>query len=118
RASIFDFVRRRYPGEPAERITNWMRELTRANGEGESNALGMNFTESSLVVLKCLLENRSFAQVKESLKEHYADEDVDTQERELRQLRADLRRSTLLRPLFVRDHGTPARSDEGVLART
>jgi hypothetical protein len=103
RASIFDFVRRRYDGDPANRIVAWLDELRRLPGRGdeERNCLGMNLNEVTLHVVRCLLEGDSFHRLKERLKEQYEAAEVDGQEQELRQLCGELRRSVLLRPLFV-----------------
>jgi hypothetical protein len=117
RTSIFDFVRRCYPGEPAERITGWVKALTHGNGRARGNPLGIQFNGPSLIALKCLLEDRSFAQVEKRLKEDYAAEDVDAQEAGLRRLCADLCRSALLRPLLARAQGAPAQREEAAVAR-
>jgi hypothetical protein len=103
RASILDFVRRRYEGEPVDRIVTWLDELRRLPGTGgtEPNALGIKLDKVSLLVVKCLLQGRSFGALMERLKEDYPAAAVDGQEKELRQLCADLRRSVLLKPLFA-----------------
>jgi hypothetical protein len=115
RASILDFVRRRYEGDPADRIVMWLAELTRLPGAAaaEPNALGIHLNDVSLQVVRCLLDGCSFEGTKERLKENYPAAAVDGQEKELRQLCADLRQSTLFKPLFAdgkQDHFTGAES--------
>jgi methyltransferase (TIGR00027 family) len=102
RASIFDLIRRRYDGDPADRILSWLDDLRHLPGaDGASNVLGLNLNDVSLAVVRCLLEGRAFDDLKRRLQQEYDPAEVDGQEEALRELCGELRRSVLLRPLFV-----------------
>jgi hypothetical protein len=115
---ILDLVRRRYGGDPVERVVTWLEELTRLpsspspldngkrdgcgnDGQAEANALGLNLNHVSLRVIRGLLEGRSQDGIAERLEQEYGAAAVNGQKKELGQLCAELQRSVLLRPLLA-----------------
>jgi hypothetical protein len=104
RACILNFIRRQYDdGDPVEIIIKWFEQMasTKAEGSTEPNALGIRFDDASFLVLKSLLRGLSFSAVKERLKEEYDQEDVESQEPELRKLFSAFQNYLLFKPLFV-----------------
>lgn len=95
----------RHPAaRPAEQIAAWIEELCltphpRRAGE---NVLDLPHDELFLVVLRALLEGRSFAELRAALVDEYGEDEVAEREPELRELVDATRASPLLRPLFVR----------------
>ena len=105
RQTILRFVRRHFDGDPIERITKWIEEMTetKAKGSQESNVLGIRFDETSLRVLKYLLQGLSFPVLKKRLRQEYEPEEVDAQEQELRKLCKALKRHDLFKAIFAQN---------------
>ena len=103
RAAIFKFLRTQYDDDPIELIARWVEEMAapKAGDEALSNALGIRFDESSLLLFRYLLEGLSFEEIKARLGEEYDPEDVAAKEEGLRVLLAALRDSVLFEPLFA-----------------
>jgi hypothetical protein len=109
RASIFKFIRSQFAGDPVELISRWIEEMAGAKvpDVGEPNALGVRFDESSLLIFKSLLEGLSFDSMKERMKQEYDAEDVEAQNKELRQFFSALQSSVLFEPLFAGGQALP-----------
>jgi len=109
RETILRFIRRHFEGDPVERVIKWFKEMAtiKADRSSRSNALGLRFDETSLLVLECLLKGKSFAALKKRLKEEYESEDVDAQEPELQTLCKSLQEHDLLKTLLAKNESAP-----------
>ena len=109
RQTVLRFIRRHFDGDPIKRITKWIEEManTKTKGTPESNILGIRFDETSLLVLKYLLQGYSFAAVKQRLKQEYEPEEVEAQEQELRKLCKAFKAHALFKALFAPNGSKP-----------
>jgi hypothetical protein len=100
REVIFDFIRRRYPGqEPSQVIIQCVRELAALKTPRTSagNPLGFEFEDGELAVLRHLLEGSSPQEVVDLLGRQY---DVSGEQDRILELANALQTSLLFRPLF------------------
>lgn len=100
RKSLLDLVKQRFPGrDPIHVMLDRVSELSTMPGLGpaESNILGINdFDDDYLFVYRCLLQDLTDQQIKESLKNEYNAEDARRIETRLDSLCGVLRNSSLL----------------------
>jgi len=95
RPAILSLIGQRYPSrDPVTAIVTWVRELS------ELGVLGVRFPEPWLLMLQCLLMNRSDHEIQKTFSDHYATERVPNIESGLGELSAGLRNSWLLEPVF------------------
>jgi hypothetical protein len=107
RQAILEQVRLRYGGDPIEWCVRCVEEMANlpATVPDEPNVLGFRMSEVGLLVLRGLIERRSFDEVKAwLLEEGYEAEDIQERENELRALYEGLRELYLFRTLFQDEH--------------
>lgn len=91
RSAILSLIKQRYPSrDPVMAILTWVRELS------ELGVLGVRFQEPWLLMLECLLANRSDQEIQSTFSDRYPTRHVP----ELAELSAHLQESWLLQPVF------------------
>ena len=95
RSAILKLIEQRYPSrDPITAILAWVRELS------ESGALGVRFQEPWLLMLQCLLTERSGPEIQQTFGDRYATQSIPNIEARLHELSFGLQNSWLLQPVF------------------
>jgi hypothetical protein len=98
RMSILHLVERRYGGDPVSRVVEWVRELCAKEGGSGSNAIGVDFDETSLCVFEMMLKGMDLESMLDELAQRY--DGVEESREGLEELCRTLRRSRMFRTLL------------------
>jgi hypothetical protein len=95
RSAILSLIEQRYPSrDSTTAIVTWVRELS------EMGVLGVRFYEPWLLMLQCLLMNRSHHEIQRAFSDQYATQHIPNIESSLGELSSGLQDSWLLQPVF------------------
>jgi len=95
RPAILSLIEQRYPSrDPVKAIVTWVRELS------EMGVLGVRFHEPWLLMLQCLLMERSDHEIQKAFSDQYATQHTPNLESRLSELSSGLQESWLLQPVF------------------
>jgi hypothetical protein len=100
RKDLLRLVREHTPDrDPIDTVVRWIQEMTTEQAEG-SNVLEIDFDETSLAMLRCVIEGLSFEEAKVRFARDYTQEEVEAQSEALEALYHDLHALDRLRPLL------------------
>jgi hypothetical protein len=105
RKRILDLVSQRFPGQPAEEtVVNWIDELaqTRGYGSEEPNALGIkDFGDQHLLVLECLLKNKTLRQTQKELRSLFRNTASSKANSQISAIYESVLNFSIFKPLFT-----------------